>query len=89
MKGLAARQLFGQVDDRRVGCVFLYRLDAVLRAGLGLVTLTGGDDFTVGCLEVEALLTPFVFDDLELARHGGLPSCAARVPAYMNASQGQ
>jgi hypothetical protein len=42
--------LLRQVDDRRIGCILLHRLDPVLGTGLGLVTLARGDDLAVGCL---------------------------------------
>jgi hypothetical protein len=48
--------LLRQVDDCGVGSVLLDRLDAVLRAGFRLVSLTDSNDLTIAGLQPEPAL---------------------------------
>jgi hypothetical protein len=51
----------------------LDRLNAVVGTFRGLIALAGGDDLSVGGLEVEPKLAGFVRADLELGCQGSSP----------------
>jgi hypothetical protein len=74
------------VFDRGAGCVRPDRLNALLGVGLHLVSLTGGDDLTIRCLEVEPELTGVILADLELAAIVS-PSCPASKACSPKASR--
>jgi hypothetical protein len=74
--------LFGQVDNCRVGSGFLDRLNTLLRVGLLLICLAGGNDLAVGRLEVPPELAGLVLADFEYGACSTstppTPSCACR-----------